>query len=69
MNASTTTNTAGRDFALAEFFLGLAAVAHIAVAALAICAKGGLDVIPTLIITAAAVAAGLVAYILVLGRK
>ncbi|MDP9936846.1 putative branched-subunit amino acid permease [Paenarthrobacter nicotinovorans] len=69
MTTSTPTNTAGRDFALAEFFLGLAAVAHIAVAALAICATTGLDVIPTLIITAAAVAAGIVAYILVLGRK
>ena len=45
---TSTTATAARDFSIAEFFLGLAAVAQIAVAALGICAITGLDVIPTI---------------------
>ncbi|WP_454812952.1 hypothetical protein [Paenarthrobacter nitroguajacolicus] len=69
MTTSTNIGTADRDFSFAEFFLGLATVAHIAVAALATCAMTGLDIFPTLVITAAAVTAGAVAFVFFLGRK
>ncbi|MDQ0104436.1 hypothetical protein J2T10_004111 [Paenarthrobacter nicotinovorans] len=66
---TSTTRTAARDFSFAEFFLGLAVVAQIAVAVLGISELVGLDLVPALIITAAAVTAGAVAFVLVLGRK
>ena len=69
MTISTNTRTAARDFSFAEFFLGLAAVAHIAVAALGVCAMTGLDVIPTVAFTVTAALAGAAGYVIFLGRK
>ncbi|MDI2036840.1 hypothetical protein [Paenarthrobacter nitroguajacolicus] len=66
---TSTTDTAARDFAIAEFFLGLAAVAQIAVAALGICAMTGLGVVPTVAITVIATLAGAAAFIIGMGRK
>jgi hypothetical protein len=68
MTTSTTEPAAG-DFSFAEFFLGLAVVAQIAVAVLGISELVGLDLVPALVITATAVTAGAVAFVLVLGRK
>lgn len=66
---TTSTATAARDFSIAEFFLGLAAVAQIAVAALGICSITGLDVIPTIAITATAALAGAASFVIFLRRK
>lgn len=66
---TSTTAAAARDFSVAEFFLGLAAVAQIAVAALGICAITGLDVIPTVAITATAALAGAASFVIFLRRK
>ncbi|MBP2269204.1 hypothetical protein J3A64_004744 [Pseudarthrobacter sp. PvP004] len=57
---TSTTETAARDFSFAEFFLSLAAVAQIAVAAL---------VIPTVAITVTAALAGAAGFVIFLGRK
>lgn len=66
---TSTTATAAREFSIAEFFLGLAAVAQIAVAALGICAITELDVIPTIAITATAALAGAASFVIFLRRK
>ena len=69
MTSSTKPSTAVRDFAFAEFFLGLAFAAQIAAAAFGISDLLGLDTVPALIIRVVVVTAGVVVFVRFAGRR
>ncbi|MDQ0212123.1 hypothetical protein [Arthrobacter bambusae] len=66
---ATKPSTTGRDFSLAEFFIGLAFAAQLAAAMLGIANLAGLAPAPAVILTAADMTAGVVAFVRFLGRK
>ena len=69
MTTTTKPSTTGRDFSLAEFFIGLAFAAQLAAATLGIAGLAGLALVPAVTLTAAAMTAGVVAFVRFLGRK